>query len=337
LGLESVKNIGILGLGKMGILHSGIVNSLPDARVKAICENQRLLVRLAKPLLPKTIALYTDYVKMMKNEQLDAVFVTTPIATHLPLVVDLARMDRDVSLFVEKPLAASGHQAEKACEVARELRGVHMVGFQKRFSPVFQRAKRLIDAGSLGDLMFFRASSFSSDVLREGASWRFGRGTGGVLLDLAPHLLDLLIWLFGDPSSVLAMKRRVYSTKVDDYIHAVMAFKSGLKGHMDACWSVRGYRLPELWIEVHAREGTITVTDDFVRLEKASGPAETYFKQSFNTSVSFLLADPEYTMEDEAFMRGMQDHALPESNFFEAARVCAVIDRIIESAEEHRY
>jgi predicted dehydrogenase len=322
----------------MGVLHAGILNSMSDCRVKAICEKEGLLVRLAKNLVPKTIAFYSDHVKMVENEELDAVFIATPIDTHVPIAVDLVRTDNELSLFVEKPLASSGDQARIACEAVSKLRGIHMVGFQKRFSPVFQRAKEFIENGAVGDLMFFRAYSFSSDVLREGQSWRFRSGTGGVLLDLAPHLLDILLYLFGEPESVSAVKRRLHSSQVDDYVHAIMSFKSGLKGHLDASWSVPRFRLPELSIEVYGDLGTLTLTDDFVRLEVdktgiGSRPVQVYYKQSFDTSVSFLLADPEYTKEDEAFLHGMKERALPELNFFEAAKVNKIIDRIIENAE----
>ena len=333
-----MKNIGIVGLGKMGILHAGIVNSMPDAQVKAICEKDSLLARLAKSFLPKTITLYDDHLKMLNNEQLDSVFITTPIGTHVPIALDLLRANKDLSLFVEKPLASSAEQARMACGAVSKSSGVHMVGFQKRFSPVFQRAKEFIENGSIGELMFFRAYSFSSDVLREGGSWRLRGGTGGVLLDLAPHLVDILLWFFGEPDFVSAVKRRLYSSEVDDYFHAIMSFKSGLKGHMDTCWSMRGFRLPELSIEIHGKKGNLTVTDDFVRLETEiesdleSAVTQAYYKQSFDTSVSFLLADPEYTKEDEAFLRAENQPTSPKSDFFEAAKVNGLIDRMIESA-----
>jgi len=331
-----MQNVGVVGLGKMGILHSGILSSLPDARVKAICEREVFLARAARVLLPKTVAIYRDHMKMEEKEDLDAVFITTPIDTHSALVADFARADRDLSLFLEKPLASSSHEAKEACEAVRNSHGAHMVGFQKRFSPIFQLAKELLDGGSVGELMFFKASSFSSDVLREGASWRFSRGGGGVLLDLAPHVLDILLWLFGEPSSVMGVKKHIYSREVDDYVHVVMSFESGLKGHIDACWSVAGYRLPELSIEVHGKDGIITVTDDFVRLDNPSAiesGTRVWYKQSLDTSVSFLLADPEYTKEDEAFLRHAHEQTLPGPNFFEAARVNELIDRITKSAE----
>jgi hypothetical protein len=81
------------------------------------------------------------------------------------------------------------------------------------------------------------------------------------------------------------------------------------------------------------------VTDDFIRLERndesalGSRSMEVHYKQSFDTSVSFLLADPEYTKEDEVFFDSVKRRALPESNFFEAMKVNAIIDRITKKAE----
>jgi predicted dehydrogenase len=332
----------MIGLGKMGILHSGIVSSLPDARVTAICERESFLIRTAKALLPKTVSFYRDHLKMVTEEELDAVFITTPIDTHVPLILDIVRTNNRLNLFVEKPLAISGQQARMACEAVGQMRGIHMVGFQKRFSPVFQKARDYLANGILGELMFFRACSFSSDVFREGKSWRFQPGRGGVLLDLAPHLLDLLSWFFGDVVEAMADAGRIYSSQVDDYVHAVMIFESGLNGHIDVCWSMRGFRLPEISIEVYGRNGMLTVTDDLVKvtLKKENNTAiregNVFYRQSFDNSVSFLLADPEFTREDEAFLSGIQKRTLPGTNFLQAEKVNVIIDRINESVNRQK-
>jgi predicted dehydrogenase len=145
--------------------------------------------------------------------------------------------------------------------------------------------------------------------------------------------------LFGEPQSVLGVTRQIYSKGVEDYVHAILSFASGLKGHMDASWSVPSFRLPEVSIEVNGTEGSMRVTDDFIRLERndesalGSRSMEVHYKQSFDTSVSFLLADPEYTKEDEVFFDSVKRRALPESNFFEAMKVNAIIDRITKKAE----
>jgi predicted dehydrogenase len=331
-----MRNVGIIGLGKMGILHAGIVNQLPNSRVQAICEKEKIVAGIAKKLLPKGVSYYDDHVEMATKENLDAAFITTPIASHTPIILDLADLKPEISLFVEKPLADSAASAKKACEAVAKLRGVHMVGFQKRYSPLFQQAKKLIDEKSIGDLMFFKAYSYSSDVVREGKSWRFMGGTGGVLLDLAPHLLDVLLWLFGDVRSVSAVRRKLYSKAVDDYTHALFNFESGLTGHMDACWSVRGLTLPEISIEMYGKEGNMTLTDDELRIEHESeeGRLEVFHNQSFDTSVPFLLANPEYTTEDQMFLDSISERNHPAPDFFEAAKVNFLIDRIHASATQ---
>jgi virulence factor len=74
---------------------------------------------------------------MMAEEQLDAVYITTPIGTHASIVDDLLRSNTAINIFVEKPLASSYEEAEAVCEAATRSREVNVVGFQKRFSPVF--------------------------------------------------------------------------------------------------------------------------------------------------------------------------------------------------------
>jgi predicted dehydrogenase len=327
-------------MGKMGIMHSGILSSIPGVCVKAICEKETILVKLGRKLLPETVSFYKNEGEMLEREEIDAVFVTTPIDTHVPLILRLSQADNQISLFVEKPLAVSGEEARNACQGVRGLHGVYMVGFQKRFSPTFQKAREFIADGSIGDGICFRASTFSSDVLREGGSWRFRKQSGGVLLDLAPHLLDLLLWFFGQPISVSSVqKKRMYSKKVDDYVRAEMSYKSGLEGFVEACWSMKGYRLPETTIEVKGRNGTLTVTDDTLRIESRREAGDiceprVFNKQFFDTSVPFLLGDFEYTREDQEFLNCIEKKTNPGTEFSEATKVNDLIDQIDRAWQE---
>lgn len=322
----------------MGVLHAGIINSLNGAEVTAICETEHYLAKFSQRFLPKTVTFYRDHLRMAEDEELDGVLITTPIGSHTQLITDFAKLNKNLSIFVEKPLAASSQEARRACDAVANTRGVQMVGYQKRFSPIFRKAREVIKSGVLGDPIFYRAYSVSSDVLREGKSWRFRKETGGVLLDLAPHLLDILLWFFGEPMVIKSLARHVYSSEVEDYVHAVMSYESGMMGHLDACWSMREYRLPEISIELHGKLGKLTVSDDSVRIapnenSRTQKPVESFYKQSFNTSVPFLLADPEYTSEDEAFLHSIKTKEIPESNFAEAAKVNAIIDRIRQNNE----
>ena len=258
--------VSVIGLGKMGLLHAGIVNSLPDTRITSVCETDFFLSTAAKALLPKEIVVYRDVDKMILEEDPDALYVTTPIDTHVPVINEAFRVKSNLNMFVEKPLASSYNEAKAACEAAGRSSGMNMVGFQRRFSPTFRKAKELLTENAVGEPLFFRSSFLSSDVLREGSAWRSKKGSGGVLLDSAPHLLDTIIWFFGEPSSVLTVKKKIYSSSVDDYVHALFSYASGLQGHIDVCWSVRNYRLPESLLQIYGKDGIMTVTDDFVKV-----------------------------------------------------------------------
>jgi len=131
----------------------------------------------------------------------------------------------------------------------------------------------------------------------------------------------------------------VYSREVEDYVHAVLSYESGLQGHVDACWSVSNYRLPEFFLEIHGRNGMLSVTDDFVKFTPGkqtggNGGGQMYHRQSFHTPVPFLLTDPEYTLEDVAFLDAVRTRTSPETSFVQAAKVNALIDKILENTEQ---
>ncbi|HKM50870.1 MAG TPA: Gfo/Idh/MocA family oxidoreductase [Candidatus Bathyarchaeia archaeon] len=330
--------ISVIGLGKMGLLHSGILNSLPNVSVASVCETELFLSAAAKIILPKGATIYRDAQEMIDEEDPDAVYVTTPIDTHATIVENLLRTKLNLNVFVEKPLAASSEQAKIMCDAASRSRGVNMVGFQRRFSPIYRKAKELLMNETLGRPIFFRAYCFSSDVLRDGSAWRSKRASGGVLLDLSPHLLDILIWFFGDPSSTEAVKKQIHSREVEDYVHAILSYKSDLQGHLDVCWSVSNYRLPQVLLEVYATNGILTVTDDFVKVSSSKQfsvddeESRIYHKQSFQVPIPFLLTDPEYTLEDVAFLEAIRTQATPETSFVQAAKVNTLIDKILANS-----
>jgi hypothetical protein len=98
---------------------------------------------------------------------------------------------------------------------------------------------------------------------------------------------------------------------------------------------MKAYRLPEAMIEIFGKHGTLTVTDDFVRFtsdkDKSGATTQLLYKQSFDNSAPFLLADPEFTKEDQFFLDCVEKKSMPECNFIESAKVNRLIDQINES------
>jgi predicted dehydrogenase len=331
-------DIGIVGLGKMGILHASIINALDGCSVAAICEKERLVSEFAKKFLPN-IAFYSDARSMVNKEKLDAVFVTTPISTHLPILRQIAD-STSIPVFIEKPLAASYEDALTMAQLSKEKRMITMVGYQKRFAPSFSGAKSILDSGQVGKPLVFRAHSFVSSVFKEGRGWRFKKGEGGALLDLGSHLIDLLIFYFGVPEWVSGFDIQIVSNQVEDFTHATFGFKSGLRGYVDVSWSVEGYRLPETKIEVIGSEGRIEVSDDrlFVsgNRSKEDSEGKEFTAPDLYKGVSFLIGDPEYCIEDEFFLNNIRNGKEAYPDFSQASIVNKVVEGIHRSSFERK-
>src|SRR5262249_40337003 len=129
---------------------------------------------------------------------LDGVIVTTPVQTHVGILMDLLDSGKIMNYFVEEPLSASLAESTRICDAARSADCIHMVGFQKRYGSTFAKAKKIISSGDLGKLQFFSGHIYSSDISGAGEGWRLKKG-GGVVVDLGPHIIDLVIWYFGQP------------------------------------------------------------------------------------------------------------------------------------------
>ena len=328
--------VGIVGLGKMGLLHAGILNALPESSVSSIAEKEGTLSKFAKKLLPG-VRFYSNVGDMLCHEELDAVYVTTPISSHLPIMEHIVSSEKKPGVFVEKPLAGNYRDASRLHGLASSRGLLSMVGFQKRFSPIFQRARSMLAEGILGEVTSFAAYSYVSGMFSEGKGWRFKAGQGGALLDLGPHLIDLLMWYFGEPIDIKGSTRSTYSKEVDDSAQGTLRFRTGLVGSFDVSWSVEGYRLPEIGISVTGRNGMLRVTDDYLKVELSSESAgmkagkHHFQKPEFNSGVDFLIGDPEYCIEDRYFIECILHHKFPEPDFLAGSKVNMIVDEIHNS------
>lgn len=327
-------DVGVIGLGQMGILHAAVANSLPNSKTAAICDKDSRLTKIGSKIIA-SMKFYDDYSEMLEKEQLRAIFVCTPAQTHLPVLLDIAKKSQSIGLFVEKPLATNYSDSLKLVQTFSNSNYSTMVGFQKRFAGTFRKAKELLVKRALGELLFFKSHHYASENFGAGTNWKFEKGTGGAALEFAPHLIDMVVWLLGEPDSVESVSRSMFSAQVDDYIHAVFQYREGLLGHMDVCWSMRNFRPGEFMIEIHGKNGTLNVNEDrvIVYLDKDIPdvlPAGTHFfpKSLLTPQLPFLLGNPENVLEDQHFLECVETNRPPETNFASASIVNKIIDAI---------
>jgi len=326
--------IGIVGLGKMGIAHMAILNTVEDVEIAAFVEKQKMIRKGVESVLPG-VGLYDDHREMLSRERLDAAVIAAPTSLHVGIARDC--LERGVNVFVEKPLGLSCAEAEPLIDLAGKNGAFGMVGYCKHFVETFEKARGMLRSGELGAPVHFSSYMYVSQLFQTGSGWRYKKQSsgGGVLNILATHLVDLLVWFFGDPVSVTGQLKSYYSEEVEDYVHAYLAFGGGLAGGLDASWSIRNYRLPEIKVEVQCERGMLSVTEDWLRYSSDSDEkVKVLYKQDLFSGVPVYVGGSEYTREDLCFVECLRTGARPEIDLDYGCRVQRVTDAVYESAEK---
>lgn len=315
--------VAVVGLGKMGLLHSCILNVLPDIQLVALCEKNALTCRLMRKLFNR-IQIVND-AKALAKFDVDVVYVTTPIPSHFQIVKAIYAENIARNLFVEKTLAASHEEARELCALAQNARGIDMVGYLRRFYVTFRKAKDILSRGILGELLSFRAYAFSSDFLGHETSVA---PRGGVLRDLGCHALDLGLWFFGDMKVCEAQTVQLSIPSA-----STLSFKvrnsAGAEGLFQVSWCRKDYRTPEVGFSIIGSKGIMDVNDDKVEIRLGTCESVTWYRQDLDDSVPFWLGLPEYYREDSYFIGSILDNRTAEPSFSTAARV----DELIDEAE----
>jgi predicted dehydrogenase len=325
--------VGVIGLGKMGLLHSSILNTMPQVEVVAICDRSSILLKVAKKLFKKSNVI--NDVSKITNSEIDAVFVTTPIPSHYGIIKNLFAKQIVENVFVEKTLASSWDEAKKICELTNEV-GVNLVGFMNRFSVTFKKAKNILTEKLLGELSYFDAYAFSSDFSKVQRGSKKSALRGGVLRDLGSHVIDLAAWFFGDFEVTSASIESIVDVGSEDSANFAVA-DLGLTGHFRISWCADKYRMPAFGLTVIGDKGTMKVDDYSLNLNLKDGSAVNWFKQDLNDSVNFLLGNPEYYREDETFVKSILTGKKAEPSFKTASRTDYIIDQVKKEAIYNRH
>lgn len=320
--------IAIVGFGKMGLLHSGILNLLKNGSVKAVVDKS-MLIRFGGSLLIKSFKFYKNIDKMIDEIKPNAVYVTTPVMSHYPILKELL-LRKIKYIFVEKPPTINHIQLADLIRLMEDDQHI-MVGLQKRYALPFRHAKRLLDSSIIGDIKSIYGYIRSSDVLSY--TRRFDKIGRGVLLDLGIHLLDIITWMF-EIDEIIDMEQRKIYTNVDDYFSAKLRTNEGAIVTLEATWSDNRYRIPETYIEIHGNEGVLKVTEDYLYVKAKKG----HKLLNYNTELRLYkphyyqgippvnLADPEYTIENLHFLQTICMDKQPDTNIYNLMKTMKLLD-----------
>jgi len=136
---------------------------------------------------------YTDYQELLKREDIDAVVVVTPTATHAEVIKAAAAAGKHI--FSEKPLAQSLAMCDAAIAAVSSAGVKLQLGFMRRFDPAYVMAKKKIEEGVIGTPVMFRSTS--RDPKRTSLDFARRENSGGLIMDMGVHDFDLARWLMG--------------------------------------------------------------------------------------------------------------------------------------------
>ncbi|XHH09211.1 MAG: Gfo/Idh/MocA family protein [Candidatus Bathyarchaeia archaeon] len=327
---EKPIRVAVVGLGKMGLLHTSILNILPNVQLAAICEKNSFTRKIGKKVI-QNVPIVED-VSDFKGLNVDAVYVTTPISSHYAVAKTVYQQDIAPHVFVEKPLSGNASQSKELVDFADKIKGVNMVGYLRRFYVTFQKAKELLDSNAIGEPKSFQINAYSADFVGvhdpEASIAR-----GGVLKDLGSYAIDMAFWFFKDFQITSAKTESLTGKDAEDSVNfTVKQDGSALEGDFSVSWCKEGFRMPEVGIKVTGSNGIMEVNDDQVSLTKNGVGKNTWFRMDLNDKVGFWLGNPEYYREDLQFIEAIKTGAIVEPSFATSAKVDELIETIQKKA-----
>lgn len=228
---EKVR-IGVIGLGGMGQGHIIRIKDIPEAELTAVSDIDPELTKKSSD--ENKVPGFTDYKKLLESTLIDAVLIATPHYFHPEIGV--AAMERDLHCLSEKPIAVSVDAADKFVEAARKNKRVFAAMYQYRTLPEVRLARKIIQSRRLRQIRrtCMIEPNYRSQAYYDSAGWRAtweGEG-GGVLINQAPHGIDLFLLLGGLPSRVTAKVRtRLHRIEVEDEVAALLEYPNGAWGY----------------------------------------------------------------------------------------------------------
>lgn len=225
-----------------------------DVQITALCDvNREKAERLAKLFHLEQAAIYEDYRLMLEKEDTDIVHIATPNPLHCEMTV--AALLAGNHVLCEKPMATTKAECEKMIEAAKKADKKLTIGYQWRYRPEALYIKEMCDKGELGDIYYAKAHATRYRGVPKWGEYLSGKNGGGILIDGAPHALDLTLWAMNNYEP-LSVKAHTYTKmadrpegniwgewkaeefKVEDSGFALITMKNGATICLEASWLI---------------------------------------------------------------------------------------------------
>nr|WP_121273232.1 Gfo/Idh/MocA family oxidoreductase [Pedobacter schmidteae] len=242
--------IGLVGCGQRGAGVASIIKTLPGMDLIAYCDiveaSLKSMKQHSKTANPK---FYKNYHELLRNKDIDAVYIATPLNLHYQMVVDA--LDAGKHVYVEKTMTYDIPQAMDLVARMKKSNLVLQVGHQYRYYALYHKIKQMVDDNWLGTVthiesQYNRNSDWRRPVadpkLERQINWRMYREySGGVMAELAAHQIDIANWILGGhPLKVVGLGGIDFwkdGRETNDNVRAIYEYKNGVKSSVTSILS----------------------------------------------------------------------------------------------------
>ena len=287
--------LGIIGFGNMGSGHfyNVLGNKCPSVEVTAVCDINP--EKLEKVKEYPDIRCFIDYIEMLDSGLVDAVLIAVPHYDHPVMAIECFK--RKINVLTEKPAGVYARQVREMNEAAKQSGVKFGIMFNQRTNPMYAKAREIVQSGELGELkrmVWIITNWYRTQAYYNSGTWRAtwsGEG-GGVLLNQAPHNLDLWQWIFGMPKRVRAFCDfgKYHNIDVEDDVTIFGEYENGATATFisttgDACGTNR--------LEISGDRGKIVIEDGKLKWWKLAVPEREF---CFTSTEGFVT--PKTTYEE---------------------------------------
>jgi predicted dehydrogenase len=324
----------IIGAGAITqVAHLPVLRKLKGVELCAVCDTD----------LPKARAIadrfaikdaFDDIEEVLRYEELDAIVICTP--NHLHEAHVLAALSAGLHVLVEKPLAVSTASAQRIIRAAEKKNRVVMVGMNHRYRADVQLVRSFVQTGELGEVESVRGSWHVFRPSRAMLGWRLKRDLsgGGAMLDLGLSILDLGLWLAGNPTPTrvsATLDRPGRERATEQAGSAFVVCEGGASLFVDVTWHHLGEG-ERFGVGLRGSKGTASINPLTVWKElngmpvdvapTGSGARENSFTASYRAEWAHFLA----SIRGEVAPPSLQDHLT----------LHRIVDAIYRSADDGR-
>ncbi len=223
--------VGLIGVGGMGGCHFYNYEKIADAELVAVCDVRENVAK--EKVGDRNIKIYTDYNKMIKNEDLDMIDICTPSFLHADMAVKLLK--KGYHVLCEKPMTLNTRDAKRVAAIANQSEKNFMVAHVVRFMAPYRYLRNVIETKELGRLIRLEMKRISAIPQWSWEDWmRDEKLSGGVTTDLSIHDFDFVQSVLGMPDKLNSYRYQM--TNNNDTVVTSMIYDGDILVTCEGTW-----------------------------------------------------------------------------------------------------